>query len=179
MTHSREYLKQLFRDFKKRLTEMNMTQEEAANEFEITRSHLNKVLNGRADASLSLIEQIENFTYGNNPEYDKIYIKTDPISKEYLNFMARYSKETMYAMKELQEEYSFKIYIYLFTKLYCPSEDEDESFSLEELADYLKCKIEDLYPSLDELVEKKFLIQKFNENNEVEEFGFDIYPSKE
>ena len=74
MTHSQEYLTKLFNDFKKRLREVNMTQEEAANEFQVTRSHLNKVLNGRTDGSLALIKQIENFTYANGTPSDNFYV---------------------------------------------------------------------------------------------------------
>ena len=41
-----------------------MIQQEAADELEITRSHLNKVINKRTTPSLKLIQDMENFCYG-------------------------------------------------------------------------------------------------------------------
>ena len=175
MTHSQTYLKQLFKDFKKRLSEVNMTQAEVANDFKVTRSHLNKVLNGRTDASLSLIEQIENFTYGN----DKIFIKKDNYTMDITNFLQPYAEEIIKAAASLDTEYGYKIFMYLFTKLYFPDNEENpDSFSIEELCNFFKCKEDNLIPSLDELVEKGYLIQEFDKNGKIENFGFDINPTK-
>lgn len=64
MTQTQEYLNKLFIDFYKTIKILNMTQSEAAITLNITRSHLNKVLNKKTQPSLKLIQQMEHFCYG-------------------------------------------------------------------------------------------------------------------
>lgn len=64
MTQADDILNKLFTDFKQKLKNLGMSQQEAANELEITRSHLNKVINKRTTPSLKLIQGMENFCYG-------------------------------------------------------------------------------------------------------------------
>lgn len=63
MTQAEDILNKLFTDFKQKLKNMGMSQQEAADRLEITRSHLNKVINKRTTPSLKLIQNIENFCY--------------------------------------------------------------------------------------------------------------------
>lgn len=110
-------------------------------------------------------------------ESEKIYIDVSMLDPEYLNFVGEYADETLYAMRELQEEYSFKIYSYLFAKLYGPikGDKNPHSFSLEDLCERVGCtKEEDLHASLDELVEKHFLIPETNENGEIDSYALRI-----
>lgn len=64
MTQAEDVLNKLFIDFKKKLKDAGMSQQEAADRLEITRSHLNKVINKRTTPSLKLIQDMENFCYG-------------------------------------------------------------------------------------------------------------------
>lgn len=64
MTQTSIVLDKLFQDFYKKLADKNMTQNEAAKELEITRSHLNKVINKKTTPSLKLIQKLEEFCYG-------------------------------------------------------------------------------------------------------------------
>ena len=64
MIQADDYLEKLFSDFYKKLETLNMSQSQAAEELEITRSHLNKVINKRTDPSLKLIQKMEKFCYG-------------------------------------------------------------------------------------------------------------------
>ncbi len=64
MTQSAIYLDNLLIDFEKWRINHNITQKEAAEQLEITRSHLNKVLNKRTKPSLQLIEKMEEQCYG-------------------------------------------------------------------------------------------------------------------
>lgn len=59
-------LNQLFNDFKNKLKATGINQSEAAEQLNVTRSHLNKVINGRTDASLKLIQKLEDFCYNKN-----------------------------------------------------------------------------------------------------------------
>ena len=45
MIQSAEILDKLFLDFKKKIDDLGMNQQEAAKQLNITRSHLNKVIN--------------------------------------------------------------------------------------------------------------------------------------
>ena len=63
MIQTDDYLEKLFSDFYKKLETLNMSQSQAAEELEITRSHLNKVINKRTSPSLKLIQKIEEFCY--------------------------------------------------------------------------------------------------------------------
>ena len=63
MIQTDAYLEKLFSDFYKKLETLNMSQSQAAEELEITRSHLNKVINKRTDPSLNLIQKMEKFCY--------------------------------------------------------------------------------------------------------------------
>lgn len=63
MTQAEDILNKLFTDFKQKLKNVGMSQQEAADELKITRSHLNKVINKRTAPSLKLIKDIENFCY--------------------------------------------------------------------------------------------------------------------
>ena len=65
MTQTEDILNKLFTDFKQKLKNIGMSQQEAADRLEITRSHLNKVINKRTTPSLKLIQDIENFCYKN------------------------------------------------------------------------------------------------------------------
>lgn len=112
-------------------------------------------------------------------ENDKIYIKKDARTVAMGEFLKEYAAEILDAAANLDEEYSYKIFIYLFTKLYYPSKNEDsDSFSIEELCDYVKCSVEEITPSLYELSEKGYLVQELDENNEVKCFKFDISPNE-
>ena len=64
MTQTSTVLDKLFQDFYQKLVDKNITQSEAAEELEITRSHLNKVINKKTDPSLKLIQKLEEFCYG-------------------------------------------------------------------------------------------------------------------
>ena len=64
MIQSQETLDNLFRDFKQKLENIGMNQNDAAEQLHITRSHLNKVINKRTDPSLKLIQEMERFVYG-------------------------------------------------------------------------------------------------------------------
>lgn len=64
MTQSQPMLDQLFKDFRNKLKNKEITQSDAAKELEITRSHLNKVINKKTDPSLKLIQKLEEFCYG-------------------------------------------------------------------------------------------------------------------
>lgn len=64
MTQTSIVLDKLFQDFYKKLVDKDMTQYEAAEELEITRSHLNKVINKKTAPSLKLIQKLEEFCYG-------------------------------------------------------------------------------------------------------------------
>lgn len=64
MTQTQECLNKLLIDFYKTLNHLNMTQTEAAINLNVTRSHLNKVLNRRTTPSLKLIQKMEHFCYG-------------------------------------------------------------------------------------------------------------------
>jgi len=60
MTQSADYLKQLLKDFEQWRNNANYTQKEVAEQLlHITRSHLNKVLNGKTAPSLYLIQKME------------------------------------------------------------------------------------------------------------------------
>ena len=63
MTQAEDILNKLFFDFKQKLKKIGMSQQEAADELKITRSHLNKVINKRTTPSLKLIRDMENFCY--------------------------------------------------------------------------------------------------------------------
>lgn len=63
MTQAGDVLNKLFFDFKQKLKKIGMSQQEAADELKITRSHLNKVINKRTTPSLKLIKDMENFCY--------------------------------------------------------------------------------------------------------------------
>jgi transcriptional regulator with XRE-family HTH domain len=63
MTQAEDILNKLFFDFKQKLKNIGMSQQEAADELKITRSHLNKVINKRTAPSLKLIKDMENFCY--------------------------------------------------------------------------------------------------------------------
>ena len=63
MTQAEDILNKLFLDFKQKLKKIGMSQQEAADELKITRSHLNKVINKRTAPSLKLIKDMENFCY--------------------------------------------------------------------------------------------------------------------
>lgn len=63
MTQAGDILNKLFFDFKQKLKKIGMSQQEAADELKITRSHLNKVINKRTTPSLKLIKDMENFCY--------------------------------------------------------------------------------------------------------------------
>ena len=63
MTQAGDILNKLFFDFKQKLKNIGMSQQEAADELKITRSHLNKVINKRTTPSLKLIKNMENFCY--------------------------------------------------------------------------------------------------------------------
>ena len=63
MTQAGDILNKLFLDFKQKLKNVGMSQQEAADELKITRSHLNKVINKRTTPSLKLIQDMENFCY--------------------------------------------------------------------------------------------------------------------
>ena len=63
MTQAEDILNKLFFDFKQKLKNIGMSQQEAADELKITRSHLNKVINKRTAPSLKLIQDMENFCY--------------------------------------------------------------------------------------------------------------------
>ncbi len=63
MTQAEDILNKLFTDFKQKLKNIGMSQQEAADRLEITRSHLNKVINKRTAPSLKLIKDMENFCY--------------------------------------------------------------------------------------------------------------------
>ena len=113
-------------------------------------------------------------------DIEKIYVKKDDYAVEVTNFLQPYAEEIISAAANLDTEYGYRIFMYLFTKLYYSEDEENpDSFSMEELRDFFKCEEDDLTNSLDELVEKGYLIQEFNENGEVESFGFDISPEKE
>lgn len=64
MIQSAEILDKLFFDFKKKIKNLGMNQQEAAEQLNITRSHLNKVINRRTAPSLKLIQDMEIFCYG-------------------------------------------------------------------------------------------------------------------
>ena len=60
MAQSADYLKQLLKDFEQWRNNANYTQKEVAEQLlHITRSHLNKVLNGKTAPSLYLIQKME------------------------------------------------------------------------------------------------------------------------
>ena len=63
MTQTGDVLNKLFFDFKQKLKNIGMNQQEAADELKITRSHLNKVINKRTMPSLRLIKDMEEFCY--------------------------------------------------------------------------------------------------------------------
>jgi len=63
MTQTEDILDKLFLDFKKRIRDLGINQQIAAEQLEITRSHLNKVINKRTPPSLKLIQKIEEFCY--------------------------------------------------------------------------------------------------------------------
>jgi len=63
MIQTEDILDKLFLDFKKRIRDLGMNQQIAAEQLEITRSHLNKVINKRTLPSLKLIQKIEEFCY--------------------------------------------------------------------------------------------------------------------
>lgn len=58
------YIEKLFTDFERIRKQKGDTQRELAEKFNITRSHLNKVINLRTDPSVDLIKKIEEYTYG-------------------------------------------------------------------------------------------------------------------
>lgn len=64
MAQTDEYLDKLFLDFYKKLDQQKINQSVAAEQLNITRSHLNKVINKRTDPSLKLIQSLEQFCYG-------------------------------------------------------------------------------------------------------------------
>ena len=64
MIQTAEILDQLFLDFKKKINDLGMNQQEAAKQLNVTRSHLNKVINKRTTPSLKLIQDMEIFCYG-------------------------------------------------------------------------------------------------------------------
>ena len=64
MIQTAEILDQLFLDFKKKIDDLGMNQQEAAEQLNVTRSHLNKVINKRTTPSLKLIQDMEIFCYG-------------------------------------------------------------------------------------------------------------------
>ena len=60
MTQSENYVQQLLKDFEQWRKNTNYTQKEVAEQLlHITRSHLNKVLNGKTAPSLYLIQRME------------------------------------------------------------------------------------------------------------------------
>ena len=60
MTQSENYVQQLLEDFERWRKNTNYTQKEVAEQLlHITRSHLNKVLNGKTAPSLYLIQKME------------------------------------------------------------------------------------------------------------------------
>jgi len=60
MTPSENYVQQLLEDFERWRKNTNYTQKEVAEQLlHITRSHLNKVLNGKTAPSLYLIQKME------------------------------------------------------------------------------------------------------------------------
>lgn len=63
MTQSEIYLKQLLKDFRLWWKNSGITQQEIAFEFEITRSHLNKIMNERTNPSLQIIKKMEEKCY--------------------------------------------------------------------------------------------------------------------
>lgn len=63
MTQTEDILDKLFLDFKKRIKNLGINQQIAAEQLKITRSHLNKVINKRTSPSLKLIQKIEEFCY--------------------------------------------------------------------------------------------------------------------
>lgn len=152
----------------------NLSQGAAAEQIKISRTHLNKILNGREIPSVALLKRMEEVMDKNIIYYK---INNNGIS----SFLHNYKDEMNKAIANLQEEYSLKIFMYLFLKLYCPSEKDEnpDSFSIEELCAYVHCSSNELIPSLNELVEKGYLIQEFDENGEIDSFGFDINPTKE
>lgn len=64
MIQTAEILDKLFLDFKKKINDLGMNQQEAAEQLNVTRSHLNKVINKRTTPSLKLIQDMEIFCYG-------------------------------------------------------------------------------------------------------------------
>ena len=64
MIQTAEILDKLFLDFKKKINDLGMNQQEAAEQLNVTRSHLNKVINKRTAPSLKLIQDMEIFCYG-------------------------------------------------------------------------------------------------------------------
>lgn len=60
-----EELNKLFIRFKQKLKQEGITQQVAAEQLNITRSHLNKVINRRTSPSLQLIQAIEKFCNNN------------------------------------------------------------------------------------------------------------------
>ena len=60
MTQSENYVQQLLKNFEQWRKNTNYTQKEVAEQLlHITRSHLNKVLNGKTAPSLYLIQKME------------------------------------------------------------------------------------------------------------------------
>ena len=59
-----EYLNKLLIDFEVWREKQGLTQKEIAEQLGITRSHLNKVLNGKTQPSLQLIQKLEETCYG-------------------------------------------------------------------------------------------------------------------
>lgn len=67
MTQSEDYLKHLLINFEQWRKNTNYTQKEVAEQLlHITRSHLNKVLNGKTTPSLYLIQKMEEVISNGN-----------------------------------------------------------------------------------------------------------------
>ncbi len=170
---TKAYLSRLFKDFREKIDKLGLIQSDAAEMLEITRSHLNKIINKRTNASLELIKKMENFTYGENvtdqnDEYDHIYIDTSHVDPGFSQFLKDHDDEFSSACKDLQEEQSFKIYCYLFMKDYAsgfPEEEYSADFTtVEELQKRCNCTEEEVNVALNEMFEKKYLVTEKDEN---------------
>ena len=181
---SKAYLKKLFRDFIHKYESLGWHQIDAAKELGITRSHLNKVINNRTDPSLSLIEDIENFTYGDRKsmtkDLDNIIIDTSHVSKELSEFTKYYWDEISSAMKNLQEEQSFKIFMLFFLNFHTEPSSEDifDSISIEEIQQKMNCSAEEVSIALDELIDKGYLLYEQDEEGYVKSFTFVEKPGR-
>ena len=175
---SKTYLKKLFRDFTYKYKSLNLRQSDVAEILHITRSHLNKVINNRTNPSLSLIEDIENFTYGGRKsmaeDLDNIIIDTSNVPKALSEFTNYYWNEISSAMRNLQEEQSFKIFMLFFDNFHLePSSKEIfNSISIEELQEKLNCSAEEITIALDELIDKGYLLVEEDEEGYVKTFTF-------